>query len=169
VPEDERITTSLIVKASPQKIFDLICTPAGHVQIDGSQMLRATAAGAPVTQAGDTFVMHMDRRPLGDIPGLAEYDVTVVITAFNPNVLLEWSVLDPKLGLYGNVYGRRTYGHRYGYQLTPNRDGSTTVTSYCDWSGVPAHRKEAGRWPIVPIQLLEKSLNNLACIVADGR
>jgi len=39
------------------------------------------ATGSPVSAAGDSFVVHMDREALNDYP-LGEYDVTVTITTF---------------------------------------------------------------------------------------
>jgi len=153
----ERISTSRPIKADATKIFDLIRRPDGHVQIDGSGMLLAAADATPVTAVGDTFAMHMDRRPLGDIPDMAEYDVTVIITGFEPNALLEWSVM---------TASGKPYGHVYGYRLEAG-DGATVVTSYCDWSGLPEDRKNPARWPIVPLHMLEKSLDNLESIVTE--
>ena len=37
------------------------------------------ATGDPVTAAGDTFVVHMDRESLNDFPEMGKYDVTVTI------------------------------------------------------------------------------------------
>jgi hypothetical protein len=105
---------------------------------------------------GDTFEIHMDRRPLGDIPDMAEYDVTVAITGFELDALLEWSLLTPK----GTIFG-----HVYGYRLEPLDEDSTRVTSYCDWSALPEKRKDPSRWPVVPLHMLEKSLDNLESIV----
>jgi hypothetical protein len=36
---------------------------------------------------------------------MAEYDVTVIITGFEEDALLEWSILTPKGRTYGHVYG----------------------------------------------------------------
>jgi hypothetical protein len=154
---EERISTTRAIAASAATIFDLVRRPDGHVQIDGSGMLLSAPETGPVTAVGDTFTIHMDRRPLGDIPNMAEYDVTVIITGFEENALLEWS-----------VEGRdgKPFGHIYGYRLEPAGDGSTTVTSYCDWSDIPTEMKNPERWPIVPLHMLEASLDNLESIVS---
>jgi hypothetical protein len=152
----ERISTTKRIKAPAAAIFDLVRRPDGHVRIDGSGMLLAAPDAAPVTAVGDTFAMHMDRRPLGDIPDMAEYDVTVIITGYEPDALLEWSVMTPS---------GRPFGHVYGYRLEATDDGDTLVTSYCDWSGLPEKRKDPSRWPIVPLNMLEKSLDKLETIV----
>jgi hypothetical protein len=157
--QDERISVSRRINASAASIFGLVTRPEGHVQIDGSGMLVTTPSAAPVTAVGDTFVMNMDRRPLGDIPDMAEYDVTVVITGFEQDALLEWSVLTPR---------GRPYGHVYGYRLEPADSGHTLVTSYCDWSGLPEKRKDPSRWPVVPASALEKSLEKLDTLVAGS-
>jgi hypothetical protein len=154
--DDERISTTRRIKASASKIFDLIRRPDGHVEIDGSGMLVAAPESKPVTAVGDTFAMHMDRRPLGDIPNLAEYDVTVIITGFEEGTLLEWSVLTAE---------GTTFGHVYGYRLESAEDGETIVTHYCDWSGLPEERKNPERWPVVPLHMLEKSVDNLESVV----
>ncbi|MCW2522413.1 MAG: hypothetical protein JWO63_748 [Frankiales bacterium] len=158
-PAPERISTTRNIKAPAAQIFGVVSSPQGHVQIDGSGMLIAAPDSKPVTAVGDTFAMHMDRRPLGDIPDMAEYDVTVVITDFEENALLEWSVMTPK---------GRPYGHVYGYRLEPAGDGETLVTSYCDWSGIPEHRKDPARWPVVPLSMLEQSLAKLDGVVSAG-
>jgi hypothetical protein len=157
--DTERISVSRQLKVPAATVFDLIRRPHGHVQIDGSGMLVAAPEAAPVSAVGDTFVMHMDRRPLGDIPDMAEYDVTVVITDFEADALLEWSILTPK---------GRPYGHVYGYRLEPVGDGETLVTSYCDWSGIPVHRKDPSRWPIVPRESLEQTLVKLESVLTNS-
>ena len=151
----QRISTSQQVAATPAAIFAIITSPQGHVDIDGSGMLIATPNAPRVAAIGDTFAMHMDRRPLGDIPDMAEYDVTVIITGYEQDAFLEWSILTPK---------GEPYGHVYGYRLAPAGDGQTLVTSYCDWSGIPAHRMDPSRWPVVPLSALEKSLDRLAAV-----
>jgi hypothetical protein len=41
------------------------------------------------------------------------------------------------------------------------------VTNYVDWSKLPAETKErtAGRWPIVPVHMLERSVEKLKHLV----
>ncbi|MFA7324580.1 MAG: polyketide cyclase [Candidatus Nanopelagicales bacterium] len=152
---EERVSSTRVIKAPASAIYALVSSPTGHVQIDGSGMLLASPDSTPVTAVGDTFVMHMDREPLGDID-MGKYDVTVVITNIEPDRLVEWSVLDNK-GL--------PWGHVYGYTLTPVGESSTEVTSYCDWSGLPERRKARASFPVVPLSMMVKSLDNLESIV----
>ena len=55
------------IAAPAADIFAVLCDPQGHVAIDSSGMLQ-DAEGDPVSAAGDTFVVHMDRESLNDFP-----------------------------------------------------------------------------------------------------
>ena len=68
VTEIYPLEVSRIVESTPSAIFDIVCDPRMHVEIDGSGMLEATPNSTPVTAVGDTFEMEMDREPLGDLP-----------------------------------------------------------------------------------------------------
>ncbi len=151
---NERIEVQRMIAAEPATIFRVLCDPQGHVAIDSSGMLMS-AEGAPVTAAGDSFVVHMDREALNDYP-LGEYDVTVTITTFEPDREIAWSivgVIKPPLG------------HTYGYRLEPVEDG-TMVTSYYDWSTIDPVWKEAAVFPVLPEAALRATLGILARTVA---
>lgn len=145
---DERIEVSRVVRASADDVFALLRDPWGHVAIDASGMLQG-ATGEPVGAVGDTFVVHMDRESLGDIPDLKEYDVTVVIEEYEPDRLLTWSII-------GRV--KPPIGHRYGYRLEPV-DGGTRVTSIYDWSAARDDWKKV--FPIVDADGLKGTLGIL--------
>ena len=153
---DERLEVQRTIPAEPAAIFRLLCDPQGHVAIDSSGMLM-DATGDPVTAAGDSFVVHMDREALNDYP-LGRYDVTVSITRFVPDREIAWSVL-------GRI--RPQVGHTYGYRLEPVPDG-TLVTSYCDWSDAAQHWKDAGIFPVISEGALRATLGILARTVARG-
>jgi transposase InsO family protein len=61
-------------------ICAFVADPAGHVRIDGSGTLNPAPDAPPITEAGRTFAMHMDRTPLGDIPGLTKCSVRNTVT-----------------------------------------------------------------------------------------
>ncbi len=153
---EERISTTRVMAAPASAIYALVSSPEGHVRIDGSGMLLASPDSAPVSAVGDMFLMHMDREPLGDIPDMGKYDVTVIITNIEQDRLVEWSVGSPD---------GRIFGHVYGYSLVPVDESSTEVTSYCDWSGLSEKRKARIAFPIVPLSMMEKSMDNLEAIV----
>ncbi|MDX6286623.1 MAG: hypothetical protein QOG53_2108 [Frankiales bacterium] len=134
----------------PAKVFALLCDPSGHVAIDSSGMLQSTD-GRPVKQVGDEFVVHMDREALNDYP-LGKYDVTVIITKFEQDAAIEWTisgVIQPPIK------------HLYGYRLEPRETG-TLVTSYYDWSQIEEQYRDAGIFPVIPETALRATLGILA-------
>ena len=93
-PEARRVIT-----APADRVFAVLCDPDGHVAIDSSGMLQA-AEGSVVTAEGDRFVVHMDRESLGDYD-MGEYDVTVIITRFEPDAEIAWTIdgaITPPIG-----------------------------------------------------------------------
>jgi hypothetical protein len=155
--EHERIETSRLIPAPASAIFDVLCSPHGHVAIDSSGMLMS-AEGRPAEAVGDTFVVHMDRDSLRDRP-IELYDVTVSITKFERDRAIEWTViaefLDPQVG------------HVYGYRLEPVEHG-TLVTSYYDWSAIAAPYRERLQFPVIHANSLGATLGILARTVAPG-
>lgn len=146
----ERFEVTRDIAVPPAAVFALLCDPAGHVAIDSSGMLQS-AEGRPVSGVGDAFVVHMDREALGDYP-LGKYDVTVIITEFAQDELLEWTisgVIQPPIQ------------HLYGYRLHPS-DTGTLVTSYYDWSRIEQRYREAGIFPVIPEAALKATLGILA-------
>jgi hypothetical protein len=148
--EPERIEARRQIGASASVIFAVLTDPRGHVAIDSSGMLQS-ADGEPVRQAGDRFVVHMDREALGDLP-MGKYDVTVIITRLEPDTEIEWMIS-------GTI--QPPIMHLYGYQLEP-RDGGTLVTSYYDWSQIDDRYRERVTFPIIPETALRATLGILA-------
>ena len=155
---DQRITVQRAIAADPSAIFDVLATPSGHVAIDASGMLMS-ASGERVTAVGDRFDVHMDRESLQDYP-LGEYTVTVVISRFEPDRAIAWTI---------DGIAQPPIGHIYGYELEPMADG-TMVTSYYDWSDVhEAYRQTAGDiFPVISETNLRATLGILARTVAPG-
>ena len=148
-PAAERIEATRFVPAAPQQVFAVLCDPQGHVDIDASGMLM-DAEGEPVSAVGDRFLVHMDREALGDLP-MGQYDVEVVITAFDPDREIAWTI-------EGTI--RPPLQHVYGYRLEP-ADGGTRVTSYCDWSNLREDYRPFLTFPIVPESALKGTLGIL--------
>lgn len=153
----ERIQVQRTIAASPADIFAVLCDPQGHVAIDSSGMLQ-DADGDPVTAAGDSFVVHMDREALNDFPELGRYDVTVSIRDFEKDRLISWTVL-------GRI--RPQIGHVYGYRLEPTPDG-TVVTSFYDWSDIDETWRAAGIFPVISETALRATLGILDRTVRRG-
>jgi hypothetical protein len=153
---DERMEVQRTIPADPATIFRVLADPDGHVVIDASGMLMSST-GEPARAVGDTFVIHMDREALNDYP-MGLYDVTVVITKFEPDREIAWTI-------EGQI--KPAIGHIYGYTLEPV-DGGTLVTSYYDWSEIDPTWKEASIFPIIPESALRATLGILARTVARG-
>jgi hypothetical protein len=152
----ERLEVQRTIEADPAAIFRLLCDPQGHVAIDSSGMLM-DATGERVAEAGDSFVVHMDREALNDYP-MGRYDVTVTIKTLVPDREIAWTIL-------GTI--RPQIGHVYGYRLEPTDDG-TLVTSYYDWSSIHPDWKTAGIFPVISEGALRATLGILARTVARG-
>ena len=150
-----RIETERLIAAPAADIFALLCDPQGHVAVDSSGMLQ-DATGDPVTAAGDSFVVHMDRESLNDFPEMGRYDVTVTIRDFEADRLISWTIL-------GRI--RPQIGHVYGYRLEP-AEGGTLVTSYYDWSAIDPTWRERDIFPIIPESALRATLGILDRTVA---
>ena len=135
---DQRIEVSRTIPAPASAIFSLLCDPDGHVQIDAS--------------VGDTFLVHMDREALNDIP-LGLYSVTIRITAFERDREIGWAIEHPLID--------PPMGYVYGYVLEPVESGTLT-TSYYDWSNVHEKYRDSIKFPIIPEASLRATLGILA-------
>ncbi len=153
---EERMEVQRVIEADPAAIFAVLCDPQGHVAIDSSGMLQS-ATGEPVTAAGDSFVVHMDREALNDFP-MGRYDVTVTIKDFEPDALISWTII-------GQI--KPQIGHVYGYRLEPG-EGGTVVTSFYDWSEIDPQWREANIFPIIPESALRATLGILDRTVRRG-
>ncbi len=152
----ERIEVQRTIQADPAAIFAILRDPQGHVTIDSSGMLQS-ADGEPVSAVGDSFIVHMDRESLNDYPELGRYDVTVTISAYQPDREIAWTIL-------GKI--RPQIGHVYGYRLEPVADG-TLVTSYYDWSQIHPQWRDAAIFPVISEGALRATLGILARTVAS--
>lgn len=155
---NQRIEVERAIAAEPGPIFEILRSPVGHVQIDASGMLMSSS-GEPAGGVGDTFVVHMDRDALQDFD-LGEYDVTVIMTEFEQDRQIAWTI-------DGQV--QPPIGHVYGYRLEPI-DGGTKVTSFYDWSNIHENYRElaADHFPIISETNLRATLGILARTVAPG-
>lgn len=146
----ERFELQRAIPADAADIFKILCDPRGHVAIDASGMLQGST-GEPAGAVGDTFVIHMDREALGDLP-MGKYDVTVTITGYEQDRFITWEV---------SGEGFPSIGHYYGYQLEPT-EGGTVVTSIYDWSNIGDNWKATGAWQ-------ERSRSSAARRMSSGR
>jgi hypothetical protein len=155
---ERRIEVQRTIAADPGVIFGVLCDPLGHVAIDASGMLMS-AEGERVGAVGDRFLVHMDRDSLRDYD-LGEYDVNVVITVFEPDREIAWSI---------DGVSQPPIGHVYGYRLEPVEVG-TLVTSYYDWSDIHEQYRAVADdvFPVISETNLLATLGILARTVAPG-
>jgi hypothetical protein len=146
----ERFEVQRQIAAPPSDIFKILTDPQGHVAIDSSGMLQS-ADGDRAEKAGDTFVVHMDREALNDLP-MGKYDVTVIITRLTRDTEIEWTIS-------GTI--QPPIKHLYGYRLEP-REAGTLVTSYYDWSQIDDRYRDRGVFPVIPEAALRATLGILA-------
>jgi len=156
----DRIETTRLIPAAAADIFSVLTDPQGHVAIDATGMLQ-DADGERVTAPGDTFVVHMDRESLNDIPDYGTYDTTVTIRDFEPDALISWWAV-------GRI--KPGIGHFYGYRLEPvdESEPGTLVTSFYDWSEISDEWRAAGIFPVVSETALSGTLGILDRTVRRG-
>jgi hypothetical protein len=154
----DRISVTRRVAASAHLIFLLVSDPARHVEIDGSGMLQAAADATKLTEVGQTFEVDMDRRPLGDIPNMAEYKVRCTVTQLIADRLIVWRI---------QAEGKPPAGHVWGWEIEPLSDGECLVSHYCDWTHISDELRARFRWPVVPVDRLERSVDNLDRMVTQ--
>lgn len=155
----DRVSATRRIAAPAHQLFQIVATPSGQVAIDGSRMLEAAPDDRPLTAVGQTFDMDMDRTPLGDIPNLTKYQVRNTVTRITPDRLVEWTV---------GFGDHPPFGHVYGWRLDPVGEHETDVTNYCDWSDASEQMRTDLTWPVVPVAMLEQSVENLDRLVQDG-
>ena len=142
------------------ELFAIVSSPSGHVDIDGSGMLVATPTTPGLRTVRKTFDMDMDREPLSELPELRKYQVSNTVTQFVPGRLFEWSV--------GGV-DRPPIGHLYGWQLEPVNDHETDVTNTSTGPRSRTTSKTHVQWPIVPVSMLEQSVEKLEHVATSTR
>lgn len=156
-PSARRLEARRVIGVPASEVFTVLCDPDGHVAIDSSGMLQS-ADGHRVTGVDDRFVVHMDREALGDYD-LGQYDVTVIITRFEQDSEIAWTI-------DGDV--QPPIGHTYGYRLEPAGDSATEVVSYYDWSQAHPDWRDSGILPVLDAGALKATLGILERAVRRG-
>jgi uncharacterized protein YndB with AHSA1/START domain len=144
------------IAAPAPTIFALLCEPASHPAIDGSGMLRSTAAG-PVTKVGDSFAVEMWNAEMG------EYEMTNTVVELEPHRIIRWQ---PTMTRASRAEDREDVGNSanqlWGFELTPISDDVTDVTETFDCVASPDWLKEAVKGGERWIEAMTATLDNLA-------
>ncbi len=107
--DEQKVSVSRVIDASPEAIFEVLTSTEGHVAIDGSGMVRDDIEHKTL-ELGSTFGMKMRY-------GLP-YRITNTVVEYEQDRLIAWE-----------HFGK----HRWRYELEPV-DGGTRVTETFDWS-----------------------------------
>ena len=166
----DRALVTRHIEAPAHAIFRVLSDPVRHVEIDGSGMLRAAPGATPLTAVGQTFDIEMDRRPLGSVPNtkalhqlvvtVPDYLVRCTVTRLIPDRLIEWAV---------RAAGKPPAGHVWGWEIKPLTDSECLVSHYCDWTNVSDELRAKFRWPVVPADRLEHSVENVNRLVTSNQ
>lgn len=136
------VSRSRLIEASPEAIFAIVSSPAGHVQIDGSGSVRDNIDGPDQLTLGSKFRMDMK---IG-VP----YKMWSTVVEFEQDRLIAWA-----------HFGK----HRWRFELEPEGD-ATRVTHTFDWSTAISPRFiELMGYPKKHPANLEATLERLAEVV----
>ena len=133
--------SAIRISASAHTVYVIVSDPARHVDVDGSGMLQVAPDARQLTAVGQTFDMDMDRRPLGDIPNMAEYKVRCTVTQLIPDRLIEWTVRavgKPCLRLADRTAHRRRMPGQQLLRLDPHQRRTPVEVPLARRAGRPA-------------------------------
>jgi uncharacterized protein YndB with AHSA1/START domain len=122
------VEVSRRIAAPPRVIFEVLSSPAGHAEIDGSGMLRGAVTTTPVSATGDVFVMAMRSSKWGD------YEINNHVVEYDADRLIAW---EPHAGKGHPEADLPRHGHRWTFRLVPDGPDATVVTETYDCSRAP--------------------------------
>ncbi len=143
----EQVSTSRIIAADRQAIFDVLADPAMHPVIDGSgTVVEVQDGGPPRLEEGARFGMGMR---IG-----APYRILNTVVEFEEGRRIAW---------------RHFHGHRWRYELADSPDGGTEVTETFDWSGARTKLPLVlAGIPARNLRGMRRTLENLERLVTHG-
>lgn len=136
------VSTSRLISAPAEKIFDLLADPTRHREFDGSGSVQQARGGAPTRLSlGAKFGMDMK---IG-----FKYRITNEVVEFEENRCIAW-----------RHFGR----HVWRYELEPTEAG-TKVTETFDWSNARSRKFiELMGYPKKNLAAIEATLERLASV-----
>ncbi len=141
------VSVSRVIDATPQRLFDLVATPAMHPVLDGGGTVKAVRDGGPQRLSlGSTFAMDMHLA--------ADYKILNRVVEFEEGRRIGW---------------RHFNGHIWRYLFEPTATG-TTVTE--QWDAREAKNRLALRLLRFPARnraAIEGTLRRLDEVANDPR
>ena len=153
------VTVTRTIDSAAKDIFAVLTLPARHHEFDGSVMVRNADDTVRIDKTGEKFVMNMQSGSDGD------YRTHNFVTAYDENKMVGWKPAPEEDG----VAPEGPLGWEWLYELAPQGSDSTEVSLTYSWSDVtdPALLKQV-RFPVIPEEKLEESLNLLAAAVTKS-
>jgi hypothetical protein len=144
VGRSKQVSTSRVIDADRQRIFDVLADPGLHPVIDGSGTVQDVQDGGPERLSeGARFGMSMK---LG-----APYRILNTVVEFEEGRRIAW---------------RHFHGHRWRYELEDAPAGGTRVTETFDWSTARSKLPlELAGIPERNLRGMERTLENLERLV----
>lgn len=141
---NERISTSRVIAAEPQKLFDVVADPSLHHVIDGSGTVRGVRGGSRKLALGDRFSTSMR---IG-VP----YVISNRVVEYEEGRRIAWAHIG---------------GWRWRYEFEPV-EGGTRVTETFDWSQSRAKPYvRLMRWGERNLPNMERTLARLEAYVTN--
>ena len=132
------------IRASAERIFELIADPAQQSRWDGNDNLKEAAPGQRVRAVGDVFTMRLKRGGIRD------------------NTVVDF-VEGRRISWRPSVRGKSPPGHRWAWELEPRSPSLTVVTHTYDWTEL-TDRSRMPRARATTAEKLRASLDRLAAI-----
>ncbi len=139
MPSTRIVSDSIVIDASPARIFDILADPRQHRLIDGSGAVRGTVSGPDRLSKGARFGMNMR---IG-VP----YRVINTVVEYDENRRIAWQHM-----------ARHTWRYElepvgYGVRVTESWDWSTSpVARLMELVGFPAKNKQAIRQSLIRLK-----------------
>ena len=144
---NQSVSATRVIKASPEKIFNLLSSPHRHTEFDGSDSIEKSLEAPARLSLGAQFSMRVH---VG-----VSYTITITVIDFVENTSLEWT---------------HWAKHAWRYDLKDLGDGTTSVTETWSWARSPWFVRVGLRlvkYPQRNLASIEKTLEKIASIVED--
>ncbi|GAA1073372.1 SRPBCC family protein [Tsukamurella spumae] len=146
----ERMSTTRVIAASPDRVFAVLADPARHVDIEPTDWVRDAIDAAPLDHVGQMFSVNMYMEQVG-----GDYVMENKVTEFERDRVIGWLPGTRRAGEW------RAGGWWWRYDLAPSGDGTQVTLTY-DWTDTPqSFRDSVGAMPPFPPEYLDQSLASL--------
>jgi hypothetical protein len=153
----ESVSASIVIKASPGVVFEVLIDPAKHAAIDGTGWVREPLDEQVLTASGQIFRMAMfhPNHPDGN------YEMANLVEVFDPPHAISW-----KPGYDAGDGSLSFGGWVWRYDLARLGPSETKVTLSYDWSAVTEEvLRRQEHWPPFSPDHLDNSLIHFAELV----